>query len=54
MTAFVLAHGHEMLHADSDFDPFEAPLGLRLVDAAGSSTPRLKLSSPHTNSLMGT
>ena len=35
IAAFAIAHGHELLHADSDFDPFEAHLGLRVVHPEG-------------------
>jgi predicted nucleic acid-binding protein len=31
IATYAIAHGHELLHADSDFDPFEAHLGLRVV-----------------------
>jgi predicted nucleic acid-binding protein len=31
VATFAIAHGHELLLADSDFDPFEAQLGLRVV-----------------------
>jgi len=34
IATFVLARGHELLHADSDFDPFEAQLGLRVIHPA--------------------
>lgn len=36
IATFVLAHGHELLHADSDFDPFEAHLGLSVVHLVSS------------------
>jgi predicted nucleic acid-binding protein len=36
IATFVLAYNHELLHADSDFDPFEAYLGLRVVHPVGS------------------
>jgi predicted nucleic acid-binding protein len=36
IATFAIAHGHELLHADSDFDPFEAHLGLRVVHPQGS------------------
>ncbi len=28
---YAIAHSHELLHADGDFDPFEAHRGLRVV-----------------------
>jgi predicted nucleic acid-binding protein len=31
IATFAIANGHELLHADSDFDPFESHLGLRVV-----------------------
>lgn len=31
IATFAIAYGHELLHADGDFDPFEAHLGLRVV-----------------------
>lgn len=33
IATFAIAEGHELLHADSDFDPFEVHLGLRVVHA---------------------
>ena len=31
IATYAIAHGHELLHADGDFDPFEAHRGLRVV-----------------------
>jgi predicted nucleic acid-binding protein len=31
IATYAIAYGHELLHADGDFDPFEAHLGLRVV-----------------------
>lgn len=31
IATYAIAHGHELLHADGDFDPFEAHLGLRVL-----------------------
>ena len=31
IATFAIARGHDLLHADSDFDPFEAHLGLRVA-----------------------
>jgi predicted nucleic acid-binding protein len=31
IATFAIAAGHDLLHADRDFDPFEAYLGLRVV-----------------------
>jgi predicted nucleic acid-binding protein len=31
IATFAITRDHELLHADSDFDPFEAHLGLRVV-----------------------
>jgi predicted nucleic acid-binding protein len=31
IATFCLMHGHTLLHADRDFDPFETRLGLRVV-----------------------
>lgn len=31
IATYAIAYGHELLHADSDFDPFAAHLGLRVV-----------------------
>lgn len=30
IATFCLAHGHDLLHSDTDFDPFEKHLGLRV------------------------
>lgn len=35
IATYAIAHGHELLHADGDFDPFEAHLGLRVVHPEG-------------------
>jgi len=31
IATYAIAHGYELLHADGDFDPFEAHLGLRVL-----------------------
>ena len=31
IATFCIAHGHELLHCDRDFDPFERHLGLRVL-----------------------
>ena len=31
IATYAIAYGHELLHTDGDFDPFEAHLGLRVV-----------------------
>lgn len=31
IATFCLEHGHTLLHADRDFDPFEQQLGLRVI-----------------------
>jgi predicted nucleic acid-binding protein len=31
IATYAITHGHELLHADGDFDPFEAHLGLSVV-----------------------
>jgi len=31
IATYAIAYGHELLHADGDFDPFEAHLGLRVL-----------------------
>ncbi len=31
IATFCLSHGHQLLHRDRDFDPFERELGLRVV-----------------------
>lgn len=31
IATYAIARGHELLHADSDFDPFETHLGLRVL-----------------------
>lgn len=31
IATYAIVHGHELLHADGDFDPFEAHLGLCVV-----------------------
>lgn len=31
IATYAITQGHELLHADGDFDPFEAHLGLRVV-----------------------
>ena len=31
IAAYAITYGHELLHADGDFDPFEAHLGLRVI-----------------------
>ena len=31
IATYAIAHGHELLHSDADFDPFEAYLGLRVI-----------------------
>jgi predicted nucleic acid-binding protein len=33
IATYAIAHGHELLHADGDFDPFETYRGLRVVHA---------------------
>lgn len=33
IASFCIAEGHELLHCDRDFDPFERHLGLRVVRA---------------------
>jgi predicted nucleic acid-binding protein len=33
IATYAIAHRHELLHADADFDPFEAYLGLRVIHA---------------------
>jgi predicted nucleic acid-binding protein len=33
ITTFCIREGHELLHRDRDFDPFESELGLRVVKA---------------------
>lgn len=33
IATFCLCEGHELLHRDRDFDPFESELGLRVVKA---------------------
>jgi len=33
IATFCIRHGHALLHADRDFDPFERSLGLRVVRA---------------------
>jgi predicted nucleic acid-binding protein len=38
IATFAIANGHELLHADGDFDPFERHLGLRVVHPASSPT----------------
>lgn len=31
IATYAIVHGHELLHADGDFDPFEAHLGLHVL-----------------------
>jgi predicted nucleic acid-binding protein len=31
IATYAIANGHELLHSDADFDPFEAHLGLRVI-----------------------
>ena len=31
IATFCITHGHELLHCDRDFDPFERHLGLRVI-----------------------
>jgi hypothetical protein len=31
ITAHVMAHGHELLHADADYHPLKAHLGLHII-----------------------
>jgi predicted nucleic acid-binding protein len=31
IATFCIAHGHDLLHCDRDFDPFERHLGLRVI-----------------------
>jgi predicted nucleic acid-binding protein len=31
IATYAITYGHELLHADGDFDPFEAHLGLRVI-----------------------
>jgi predicted nucleic acid-binding protein len=33
IATFCIAEGHELLHSDRDFDPFERHLGLRVIKA---------------------
>jgi len=35
IATYAISHDHELLHADSDFDPFQAHLGLRVVHPEG-------------------
>ncbi len=35
IATYAIAHDHELLHADSDFDPFELHLGLRILHPPG-------------------
>jgi predicted nucleic acid-binding protein len=35
IATYAIAHGHELLHADGDFDPFETHLGLRVIHLEG-------------------
>lgn len=35
IATYAIAYGHELLHADSDFDPFELHLGLRVLHPPG-------------------
>jgi predicted nucleic acid-binding protein len=35
IATYAIARGHELLHADADFHPFEAHLGLRVVHPWG-------------------
>jgi predicted nucleic acid-binding protein len=34
IATFCIRHGHELLHSDRDFDPFEEALGLKVVHAS--------------------
>jgi predicted nucleic acid-binding protein len=36
IATYAIANGHELLHADADFEPFETRLGLRVVHPASS------------------
>ena len=38
IATYAIAHGHELLHADSDFDPFEVHLGLRVIHPPNGTT----------------
>jgi predicted nucleic acid-binding protein len=38
IATYAIAHGHELLHADSDFDPFEVHLGLRVIHPQNGTT----------------
>jgi len=38
IATYAIAHGHELLHADSDFDPFEVHLGLRVIHPPNCTT----------------
>jgi predicted nucleic acid-binding protein len=38
IATYVIAYDHELLHADGDFDPFEAHLGLRVIHPQNAST----------------
>lgn len=31
IATYTIANGHDLLHSDGDFDPFEAHLGLRVI-----------------------
>ena len=38
IATFVMERGFNLLHNDSEFDPFEKELGLQVLRAAGAST----------------